>query len=141
VEDRGLSELALKQYSKPRLICKRRLTCSELQNKGRATIDALARLTSFRKIRSALPLLVNATTRAGKQRTLNALLSWTVGVQDRESLGCRAYLQRRCQTQSKDSSSLFIWARLPDQNDLDAAIAALNRATVNDPRLARRGCS
>ena len=90
------------------------------------------------KFEQALPLLVAATTRTGAQP--DALMVYYRGIAEYKT-GKTADAERSfnavVKLNPKDSLSLFYLGQIAlARNDLDGAIAALNRATVNDSRLA-----
>jgi len=72
----------------------KRLTCSELQNRGAPTIDALAQLPSFQKNSSGTALLVNATTsrRQAADALMPTIVDWSI--QDGEKFWMPSVLQR-----------------------------------------------
>jgi len=115
----GFSELALKQYSEASTDLQKALELQRVAKQEDApTIDALAQAYVFaEKFDQALPLLVNATTRAGRAaRRVDAL-----SIVDCRSIRpgksrMRAYLQRRRQTQSQGLElSLLSGPDCPDQ--------------------------
>ena len=90
------------------------------------------------KYQEALPLLVTATTRNGSQP--DPLMIYYRGVAEYKT-GKTADAEKSFNSviklNPKDSLSPFYLAQIAlAKNDLDAAITSLNRATVNDPRMA-----
>jgi tetratricopeptide (TPR) repeat protein len=84
----------------------------------------------------ALPFLVAATDRAGAQP--DATMLYYRGIAEYKT-GKTADAEKSFNTvvklNPKDSTSLFYLAQIAlAKNDLDGAIASLNRATLNDPR-------
>ena len=107
--------------------------------KIRTQADALAQAYVLsEKFEQALPLLVTATTRTGAQPDASmlyyrALSEYKTGkVADAERT-----FNSVVKLNPKESLSLFYLGQLAlAKNDLDGAVAALNRATLNDPRMA-----
>ncbi|HEV7902855.1 MAG TPA: tetratricopeptide repeat protein [Pyrinomonadaceae bacterium] len=103
------------------------------------TVDALAQsLARSEDFEHALPLLVIATSRAGVAP--DATLLYYRGLAEYR-LDKKADAERSFNAAVKvkptDAASLFYLGRLAyERNQTDAAIAALNRATLADPRLA-----
>ena len=103
------------------------------------TVDALAQsLVRSDDFERALPLLVTATSRAGA--TPDAALLYYRGLAEYR-LDKKADAERSFNAAVKvkptDAASLFYLGRIAyERNQTDAAIAALNRATLADPRLA-----
>ena len=136
----GFAELNLKQYTEAvtdleKAISLQRAAKQEDPN----TVDALAQAYVLsEKFEQALPLLVTATTRTGAQPDAGMLYYRALS---EYKLGKAADAERSFNSvvklNPKDSLSLFYLGQLAlAKNDLDGAIAALNRATLNDPRLA-----
>ena len=135
----GFSELALKQYSEAAADLKKALDLQVIAKQDDPpTIDALAQAYVFaEKYELALPLLVKATTRTGAAPdplTLyyRGLSEYKIGkVADAEGT-----FNTVVKLSPKDSNSLYYLGQIAlSKGDLDGAIAALNRATVNDPRM------
>ncbi|HEX8130054.1 MAG TPA: tetratricopeptide repeat protein [Pyrinomonadaceae bacterium] len=101
------------------------------------TVDALAKsLVRSDEFERALPLLVTATSRAGA--TPDATLLYYRGLSEYRT-GKQAEAERSfnaaVKAEPKNSASLFYLGRISyERNQTDAAIAALNRATLADPR-------
>ena len=135
----GFSELALKQYPEAATDLQ---TAMDLQERSKQedapTIDALAQAYVFsEKFDQALPLLVKATSRTGEPA--DPLMLYYRGLAEYRT-GKMADAERTfnavVKANPKDANSLFYAGLIAlSRNDLSAAIAALNRATVNDPRL------
>jgi predicted Zn-dependent protease len=136
----GFAELNLKQYADA---AKDLGKAVELQRTARQedpnTADALGQAYVLSEdYERALPLLVTATTRAGAQPDAmmlyyRALAEYKTGKLPEAEKSFNAVVKAN----PKDSLSLFYLGQLSlARNDLDGAIASLNRATVNDPRLA-----
>jgi tetratricopeptide (TPR) repeat protein len=136
----GFAELNLKQYAEAANDLEKAV---ELQRNRKQddpnTADALGQAYVLsEKFERALPLLVTATTRAGTQP--DAVMLYYRGLAEYKT-GKLTEAERSFNSvvklNPKDSLSLFYLGQLAlARNDLDGAIASLNRATVNDPRLA-----
>lgn len=136
----GFAELGLKQYSEAAEDLQKALDLQKAaQRTDPNTEDALAQ--SFilsEKFDRALPLLVAATTRtdADPDPSLlyyRGLAEYKTG----KPLDAEKSFTAVVKANPKDSLSLFYLGQIAlAKNDLDNAIASLNRATVNDPRLA-----
>jgi tetratricopeptide (TPR) repeat protein len=103
------------------------------------TADALAQaLVLSEKFDRALPLLVVATSRPGA-RPDTAMLYYR-GLAEYKTgklVDAEKTLNAVVKANPKDSLSLFYLGQIAvGKNDLDGAISALNRATLNDPRFA-----
>ena len=135
----GFSESALKQYDKASEDLQKAL---DLQRAARQedpnTLDLLAQAyVSVERFDQALPLLVIATTRAGARP--DAQMLYYRGFAEYKT-GKTADAERTFNSviklNPKDSLSLYYVGQIAlTRNDLDGAVAALNRATVNDPKL------
>jgi tetratricopeptide (TPR) repeat protein len=135
----GFAELNLKQYSEAANDLEKAV---ELQRRAKQedpnTESALGQAYVLsEKYQEALPLLVAATTRSGSQP--DALMLYYRGIAEYKT-GKTADAERSfnavIKINAKDSLSLFYLGQIGlAKNDLDGAIAALNRATVNDARL------
>jgi len=136
----GFAELNLKQYAESANDLQKAL---ELQKATRQedpnTVDALAQAYVLsEKFDRALPLLTAATTRTGTRP--DPVMLYYRGLAEYKT-GKPADAERTFNSvvklSPKDSLSLYYLGQIGlAKNDLDGAIAALNRATVNDPRLA-----
>jgi len=136
----GFAELNLKQYADAASDLEKAV---ELQHRTKQedpnTESALGQAYVLsEKFEQALPLLVAATTRTGAQP--DALMLYYRGIAEYKT-GKTADAERSfnavVKLNPKDSLSLFYLGQIAlAKNDLDGAIAALNRATVNDGRLA-----
>jgi tetratricopeptide (TPR) repeat protein len=135
----GFAELNLKQYDAAVNDLEKAV---DLQHKTRQedpnTESALGQAYVLgEKYQQALPLLTAATTRSGSQP--DALMLYYRGIAEYKT-GKTAEAEKTfnqvVKLNAKDSLSLFYLGQIGlARNDLDAAIASLNRATVNDPRL------
>ena len=136
----GFSELALKQYGEAATDLQTALNLQEVAKLDDApTIDALGQAYILsEKFDQALPLLVKATSRAGAQP--DPLMLYYRGWAEYKT-GKVAEAERTfnevVKANPKDANSLYFLGQIAlSRNDPAAAIAALNRATVNDPRMA-----
>ncbi len=136
----GFAELNLKQYTEAASDLERALALQRTaKQEDPNTVDALAQAYVLsEKFERALPLLVAATTRAKSQP--DASMLYYRGLAEYKT-GKPADAERTfnavVKLNPKDSLSLFYLAQIAlAKNDLDGAIAALNRVTVIDPRLA-----
>ncbi len=136
----GFAELNLKQYAAAAEDLEKALSLQRAaKQEDPNTVDALAQAYVLaEKFEPALPLLVIATNRTGA--TPDAAMLYYRGLAEYKT-GKTAEAERTFNSviklNPKDSLSLFYLGQLAlAKNDLDASIAALNRATLNDPRLA-----
>jgi tetratricopeptide (TPR) repeat protein len=136
----GFAELNLKQYGESAADLEKAL---QLQRAAKQedpnTLDALAQVYVLtEKFDRALPLLVTATTRAGTQP--DPLMLYYRGLAELKTgkpLDAERTFNTVIKLNPKDSLSLFYLSQIAlGKNDLDGAIASLNRVTVNDPRMA-----
>lgn len=136
----GFAELNLKQYDAAAADLEKALNLQKTaQREDPNTADALAQAFVLgEKFDRALPLLITATTRPNatvdpSMLYFRGLAEYKTGkVQDAERT-----LTAVVKANPKDSLSLFYLGQIAvAKNDLDSAIASLNRATVNDPRFA-----
>ena len=136
----GFAELNLKQYTEAASDLEKAISLQRVaKQEDPNTVDALAQAYVLsEKFEKALPLLVNATTRAGAQPDASmlyyrALAEYKTG----KATDAERTFNSVVKLNPKDSLSLFYLGQLAlAKNDLDGAVAALNRATLNDPRLA-----
>ena len=136
----GFAELNLKQYADAAADLEKAIALQQTAKQEDAnTVDALAQAYVLsEKFEQALPLLVTATTRTGAQPDPSML--YYRGLSEYKT-GKAADAERTFNSviklNPKDSLSLFYLGQLAlAKNDLDGAVAALNRATLNDPRMA-----
>lgn len=135
----GFAELNLKQYAEATKDLEKAV---ELQRQSKQadpnTESALGQAYVLsEKYQEALPFLIAATNRAGAQQ--DALMIYYRGISEYKT-GKTADAEKSFNTvvklNPKDSLSLFYLAQISlFKNDLDGAIAYLNRATLNDARL------
>jgi len=136
----GFAELSLKQYPVAIEDLQRALNLQQVSKRQDSnTEDALAQAYVLsEKFDLALPLLVATTTRSGAAP--DPALLYYRGLAEYKT-GKPADAGRTfsavVKLNPKDSLSLFYLGQIAvGKNDLDGAIASLNRATVNDPRFA-----
>jgi tetratricopeptide (TPR) repeat protein len=135
----GFAELNLKQYAEAAKDLEKAV---ELQRQSKQadpnTESALGQAYVLgEKYEQALPYLVAATTRSGEKPDVTML--YYRGISEYKT-GKPADAEKSfnavVKLNPKDSLSLFYLAQIAlAKNDLDGAIASLNRATVNDARL------
>ena len=136
----GFAELNLKQYSLAIEDLEKALNLQEVSKRQDPnTADALAQdYVLSEKFERALPLLVTATTRPGTQPDpamlyYRGLAEYKTG----KLVDAEKTFNAVVKANPKDSASLFYLAQISvGKNDLDGAIASLNRVTVIDPRFA-----
>ena len=136
----GFAELNLKQYAEAAEDLEKALTLQRAaKQEDPNTLDALAQAYVLsEKFEQALPLLVTSTSRTGA--TPDAAMLYYRGLAEYKT-GKTAEAERTfnsvIKVNAKDSLALFYLGQLAlARNDLDASIAALNRATLSDPRMA-----
>lgn len=136
----GFSEFYLKQYNEAADDLQKALDLQRRTDQEDAhTVDALAEsYTLAEKFDRALPLLVTVTTRKGAMPDplfiyYRGLAEYKTGkIDDAEKT-----FNAAAKANPKDAASLLYLGQIAlARKDLDAAIAALNRATANDPKLA-----
>jgi tetratricopeptide (TPR) repeat protein len=136
----GFAELNLKQYSQAVDDLEKAMNLQEVSKREDVnTADALAQAYVLsEKFDRALPLLVTATTRPGAQPDptmlyYRGLAEYKTG----KLVDAEKTFNAVVKANPKDSASLFYLAQIAvGKNDLDSAIASLNRVTVIDPRFA-----
>ena len=136
----GFAELNLKQYTEAAADLEKAISLQRAaKQEDPNTVDALAQAYVLsEKFEQALPLLVTATTRTGAQPDASmlyyrALSEYKTG----KAADAERTFNSVIKLNPKDSLSLFYLGQLAlAKNDLDGAIAALNRATLNDSRMA-----
>jgi len=135
----GFAELNLKQYAEAAKDLEKALELQRREKQGDPnTESALAQAYVLsEKYQEALPLLVTATNR--KTDKPDALLIYYRGISEYKTgktEDAEKSFNAVVKLNPKDSLSLFYLAQIAlAKNDLDGAIATLNRATVNDARL------
>lgn len=136
----GFAELNLKQYDEAASDLEKAVKLQRAaKQEDPNTADALAQAYVLsEKFEQALPLLVTATTRSGAQP--DAAMLYYRGLAEYKT-GKPEDAERTFNSVIKlnprDTLSLFYLGQIAlSRNDLDGAIVALNRATVNDSRMA-----
>ena len=136
----GFAELSLKQYGSAIEDLQKARDLQEVAKRTDPnTDDALAQAYVLsEKFDRALPLLVAATTRPGAEP--DPALLYYRGLAEYKTgkpLDAERTFTAVVKANPKDTSSLFYLGQIAlGKNDMDGAIASLNRATVNDPRFA-----
>lgn len=135
----GFAELNLKQYTEAVSDLEKAVTLQRAaKQEDPNTVDALAQAYVLsEEFEPALPLLVTATTRTGAKP--DPAMLYYRGLAEYKT-GKLADAERTFNSVVKlnprDSLPLFYLGQISlAKNDLDGAIAALNRATLNDARL------
>jgi predicted Zn-dependent protease len=135
----GFAELNLKQYTDAATHLQKAVTLQrQAKQPDPNTESALGQAYVLsEKYQEALPLLVAATDRAGGQP--DATMMYYRGISEYKT-GKTADAEKSFNTvvklNPKDSISLFYLAQISlAKNDVDGAIATLNRATLNDSRM------
>jgi tetratricopeptide (TPR) repeat protein len=136
----GFAELSLKQYGPAIEDLQKARDLQEVAKRNDPnTDDALAQAYVLsEKFDLALPLLVVATTRPGAVPDpsllyFRGLAEYKTG----KAVDAEKTFNAVVKANPKDTLSLFYLGQIAvGKNDLDGAIASLNRATVNDPRFA-----
>lgn len=135
----GFAELNMKQYAEATKDLEKAV---ELQRQSKQedpnTESALGQAYFLsEKYKEALPYLVSATARDTDKP--DAMLIYYRGISEYKTgkvADAEKSLNSVVKLNPKDSLSLFYLAQIAlSKNDLDGAIASLNRATVNDARL------
>jgi tetratricopeptide (TPR) repeat protein len=136
----GFAEINLKQYAEAAADLQRALDLQRAAAQEDAnTVDALAQAYILtEKFEQALPLLVIATTRAGAPAP--ASMFYYRGIAEYQT-GKAAEAERSfnaaIKANPKDAASLYYLGQIAFKaGRLDDSIALLNRATVNDARIA-----
>ncbi|HKP47749.1 MAG TPA: tetratricopeptide repeat protein [Pyrinomonadaceae bacterium] len=136
----GFAELNLKQYPQAIEDLEKAVNLQEVSKRDDVnTADALAQAYVLSEnFERALPLLVTATTRPGA--TPDPAMLYYRGLAEYKTgklVDAEKTFNAVVKANPKDSASLFYLAQIAvGKNDLDGAIAALNRVTVIDGRFA-----
>lgn len=136
----GFAELNLKQYAEAASDLEKAVKLQRAaKQEDPNTADALAQAYVLsEKFEQALPLLVTATTRSGTQPDASmlyyrGLAEYKIGKPEDAERTFNSVIKLN----PRDTLSLFYLGQIAlSRNDLDGAIVALNRATVNDARMA-----
>lgn len=135
----GFAALNLKQYSEAAVDLQKAVEMeSRTEGENLNTISALAQAYVLSEsYERALPLLVRVTNQPGSKPDhlllyYRGIAEYKTGNHQNAEISFNAVLK----LEPKDSLSLFYLAQIAiAKNDLDGAIAVLNRATSNDARL------
>ena len=136
----GFAEFYQNQFKEAAIDLQRALDLQRAASEEDApTVDALAQsLVRSDEFERALPLLVAATSRAGAKP--DATLLYYRGLAEfrtSKPVDAERSFNAAVKVDAKNSASLFYLGRIAyERNQTDAAIAALNRATLADPRFA-----
>jgi tetratricopeptide (TPR) repeat protein len=136
----GFSELSLKQYAPAIEHLQKARDLQQVEKREDPNLeDALAQAYVLSdKFDLALPLLVKATARPGA--TPDATMLYYRGLAEYKTgkpLDAERTFNAVVKANPKDTLSLFYLGQIAlAKNDLNGAIASLNRATLNDPRFA-----
>lgn len=136
----GFSEFYLKQYADASVDLQKALNLQRAaRQEDSHTVDALAESYILaEKFDLALPLLVKVTTRPGAKPEASflyyrGLAEFKTG----KSADAEKSFNAAVKANPKDAPSLLYLGQIAlTRNDLDTAISTLNRATLNDARLA-----
>jgi tetratricopeptide (TPR) repeat protein len=136
----GFAELSLKQYAEASSDLQKAFDLQRAaKQEDSHTVDALAEAYVLNeKFEEALPLLVSATARQTAKP--DAIFLYYRGLSEMKTGKAKeaeVSFNAAVKANPKDSASLYFLGQMAlSRGDLDAAIAALNRATVSDPRMA-----
>jgi tetratricopeptide (TPR) repeat protein len=137
----GFAEFNLKQYSDAAGDLQKSVDLQRAAGQAdKETVDALAQaLVRSDQFERALPLLVEATSRAGAQPDSTMLYYRGLAEYQTKKLeDAERSFNAAVKADPKNAISLFYLGRISyERNQADAAIAFLNRATAADPRLAQ----
>jgi tetratricopeptide (TPR) repeat protein len=137
----GFAELNLKRYADAASDLQKALDLQRAAGDADPnTVDALAQaLVRAEQFERALPLLVEATSRAGKPPDATLLYYRGFAEYQTKKLDDAARsFDAAVKADPKNGSALFYLGRIAyERGQADAAIANLNRATTADPRLAQ----
>lgn len=137
----GFSEVGLKQYPAAATDLQKALDLQRAAGEPDPnTEDKLAQaLVLSEQFERALPLLVAATARPGKAPDATMLYSRGLAeYQTKKIEDAERSFNAAAKADPKNAAALFYLGRIAfDRGQADAAIAALNRATTADPRLAQ----
>jgi tetratricopeptide (TPR) repeat protein len=136
----GFSEMNLKQYAEAAADLRKAFDLQKGAGKeDNNTADALAQaLVLSEKFGEALPLLVAATTRKGTPPDASMLYYRGLAeFQINKKAEAEKSFAAAVKANPKDARALYYLGQIAfERNDMDAAIAALNRATLNDAQIA-----
>lgn len=136
----GFAELNLKQYAEASIDLQKALDLQRIaKQEDPFTFDALAHAYYLsEKFDRALPLLVAATTRqTNKPEAVTFYYRGVAEYRTGKAADAERTFNQIVKDNPKDSGALYFLGQIAfERNDFDAAIAALNRATLADARLA-----
>jgi tetratricopeptide (TPR) repeat protein len=136
----GFAEINLKQHAEAATDLQRALDLQRAAGQEDAnTVDALAQAYILtEKFEQALPLLVTATTRPGAAPVASMLYYRGVAeYQTGKAAEAERSFNAAIKANPKDAASLYYLGQIAFKGGrLDESIAFLNRATVNDARIA-----
>lgn len=137
----GFAEISLRKYEEASIDLQRALNLQRAANQEDPnTVDALGQAYVYaKKFDQALPLLVAATSRPGAQPNADMLyLRGITEYQLNKTEDAERSFKAAVAANPKMAGALFYIGEIAlRRNDADAAIAALNRATLADPRVAQ----
>jgi tetratricopeptide (TPR) repeat protein len=137
----GFAEVGLKQYAEAATDLQKALDLQRAAGEADPnTEDKLAQsLVLSEQFERALPLLVAATSRPGKAPDATMLYSRGLAeYQTKKIAEAERSFNAAAKADPKNAAALFYLGRIAfDRGQPDAAVAALNRATAADPRLAQ----
>ncbi|MDT4895592.1 MAG: hypothetical protein QOH25_669 [Acidobacteriota bacterium] len=136
----GFAELNLKQYAEASIDLQKALDLQRIaRQEDPFTFDALAHAYYLsEKFDRALPLLVTATTRqSNKPEAVTFYYRGVAEYRTGKSADAERTFNQIVKDNPKESGALYFLGQIAfERNDFDAAIAALNRATLADARSA-----
>jgi tetratricopeptide (TPR) repeat protein len=135
----GFSEFYLKQYAEASDDLQKALNLQRAaKQEDRHTVDALAESSVLaERFEQALPLLVIITTRPGTPDSRFIYYRGLAEFKTGKAADAERTFNAAVKANPKDAASLLYLGQIAlTRNDLDTAISTLNRATLNDPRLA-----
>jgi tetratricopeptide (TPR) repeat protein len=135
----GFSEFYLKQYAEASDDLQKALNLQRAaKQEDPHTVDALAESSVLaERFEQALPLLVIITTRPGKPDARFIYYRGLAEFKTGKAADAERTFNAAVKANPKDAASLLYLGQMAlTRNDLDTAISTLNRATLNDPRLA-----
>jgi tetratricopeptide (TPR) repeat protein len=135
----GFSEFYLKQYAEASDDLQKALNLQRAaKQEDPHTVDALAESSVLaERFEQALPLLVIITTRPGTPDGRFIYYRGLAEFKTGKAADAERTFNAAVKANPKDAASLLYLGQMAlTRNDLDSAISTLNRATLNDPRLA-----
>lgn len=136
----GFAELNLEKYTDAANSLETALRLQRAEKKEDPnTVDALATVyVRSENFERALPLLIAATSRKGEPPNAAMLFSLAIAqYRTNRTADAEKTFASVVRSEPKNSAALFYLGRIAyERGDMSAAISSLNRATVNDPKLA-----